>query len=367
VRIATSASFVDAVERSGFTAVEAGLDWLLSEPGAVRAEAGPEGLDRAGRISWIFRGVAPEPMAHDLLALSEHWRPDLVIFDNVERGGLLFAEAAGIPFAFLAHDTFLPSGLGVGEDPEQRMAFRRRRGLDRYEAARVALGLEPDLDERRASSQLVLLMMPKVLWTLPPAWVLGGELVPVRPEPIDLAPVHGVMPLPAWIDAHDAPLAVVTLGTVFAEAPDTLDVAVDGLMEAGYQVVVAGAATDLDDSAVAYRRWVPMAQLVASADLVVTHGGIGTVTAALVAATPLIVIPQALDHPLTALRITAAGLGMTINKRELSVATMRSAAQHLRDPSFSAAAERVAAAITALPSAAATIPRLEQHAALRAG
>jgi UDP:flavonoid glycosyltransferase YjiC (YdhE family) len=279
----------------------------------------------------------------------------------------LFAEAARIPFAFLAHDTFLPSGLGVGEDPEQRMAFRHRRGLDRYDAVRIALGLEPDLDERRASSQLVLLMMPRVLWTLPPAWVLGGELVPVRPEPVDLAPARGVMPLPAWIDAHDRPLAVVTLGTVFAEAPDIVDVAVDGLFEAGYQVVVAGAAMNLDDGSVAYRRWVPMAQLVASADLVVTHGGIGTVTAALVAATPLIVIPQALDHPLTALRITAAGLGMAISKHELSVVIVRPAAQNIRGGSFSAAAKRVAAEIASLPSAAATIPRLEKHAARPAG
>jgi UDP-N-acetylglucosamine transferase subunit ALG13 len=56
-----------------------------------------------------------------------------------------------------------------------------------------------------------------------------------------------------------------------------------------------------------------MAQLVATADLVVTHSGVGTVTAALVAGTPLIAIPQALDHSLTALRISAAGVGMAFN------------------------------------------------------
>jgi UDP:flavonoid glycosyltransferase YjiC (YdhE family) len=156
----------------------------------------------------------------------------------------LFAEVTRTPFVFVAHDTFLPSGLGVGEDPEQRAAFRRRRGLDRYETARTALGLEPDLDERKASSQLVLLMMPRVLWTLPPAWVFGGELVPVRPEPIDLGPSWpDAMPLPAWVDAHDAPVAVVTLGTVFSEAAGTVEVAVEGLTEAGYRVVVIGAAT----------------------------------------------------------------------------------------------------------------------------
>jgi UDP:flavonoid glycosyltransferase YjiC (YdhE family) len=226
------------------------------------------------------------------------------------------------------------------------------------------LGLEPDLGERRASSQLVLLMMPRVLWTLPPAWVLGGELVPIRPEPIDLAPLHGAMPLPAWVDAHDAPLAVVTLGTVFTEALDTVDVVVAGLTEAGYRAVVAGAATDRDAPSVAYRRWLPMAQVVATADLVVSHGGMGTVTAALVAGTPLIVIPQTLDHPLTALRITAAGVGVAINKHELSTETIRSAAQRARDGFFAAPAERVSAEIAALPSADASVPRLERHAAV---
>lgn len=95
VRVATSASFAEPVKRCGLTPVEAGLDWLESEPEAVLPEAAPEDLDRAGRISWIFRGVAPEPMARDLLALADDWRPDLVVFDNVERGGLLFAEVWG--------------------------------------------------------------------------------------------------------------------------------------------------------------------------------------------------------------------------------------------------------------------------------
>jgi UDP:flavonoid glycosyltransferase YjiC (YdhE family) len=97
VRVATSASFAEPVKRCGFATVEAGLDWLESEPGAVLPDAGPQGVDRAGRISWTFRGVAPEPMARDLLALADEWRPDLVVFDNVERGGLLFAEATALP------------------------------------------------------------------------------------------------------------------------------------------------------------------------------------------------------------------------------------------------------------------------------
>ena len=79
VRIATSASFAGPVERCGFTAVEAGLDWLESEPEAVLPDAAPEGLDRAGRISWIFRRLAPEPTARDLLTLAEDWRPDFVV------------------------------------------------------------------------------------------------------------------------------------------------------------------------------------------------------------------------------------------------------------------------------------------------
>jgi UDP:flavonoid glycosyltransferase YjiC (YdhE family) len=77
VRIATSASFAEPVERCGFVAVEAGLDWLESKPEALLPDGEAEGVDRAARISRIFRGVAPEPMARDLMGIARDWRPDL--------------------------------------------------------------------------------------------------------------------------------------------------------------------------------------------------------------------------------------------------------------------------------------------------
>jgi hypothetical protein len=70
-------------------AVTAGLDRLESKPETLLSDTDAEGLDQAARISWIFRGLAPGPMARDLLALADVWRPDLVVFDNVERGGPL--------------------------------------------------------------------------------------------------------------------------------------------------------------------------------------------------------------------------------------------------------------------------------------
>jgi MGT family glycosyltransferase len=361
VRIATSASFASRLEHLRVPVVPAGLDWLESEPERIAVDAEVTDLGRAARISWIFRAAAPEPMARDLLTLAQRWRPDIVLFDNVERGGLLFAETTDTPYAFIAHDTFLPPGWGPGSEPDARAAFRRRRGLDVYDRTRAALGLEPDLDERKAFSELVLLMMPRVLWTVPPQWVFGHDVTLVRPEPVDVMSSTSST-LPDWITDRSRPVAAVTLGTVFSDAPDTINVAVEGLRAAGYRVLVGGADSDSDDGQVATRRWAPMATLAASVDLVVTHGGMGTVTAALCSGRPLIVIPQALDHPLTGLRIAAAGLGEIVAPQDLTAATLRACAEKAASGEFDAAVARVAANIAAMPAADSIVSRIVAHA-----
>jgi UDP:flavonoid glycosyltransferase YjiC (YdhE family) len=356
VRVATSPMFVPEVRRWGLDGVGAGLDWLESAPDEVEVGAGAP--DGPGRISWIFRAAAPEPMLRDLQELSTTWRPDLVVFDNVERGGLLFAELTGTPYVYLAHDSVLPSSLLASREPAAVAAFERHRGLDRYRSLRSEVGLPPDPDEQRGHEQVVLLTVPRVLWTFPPQWVLRGTIVPVRPEPADLGPDAE---LSAWLDSSAGPVAAISLGTVVSNA-EVVETSLDGLRTLGYRVVITGSERDVSEDGIFQRPWLPIVQLAAAASVLVTHGGMGTVTTALVHATPMVVVPQAFDHPLTALRLTTAGLGVTIGNAEVTPAAIADAIAHLDTEGCRARSRAVADEIAALPPIRSVIDDLERHA-----
>jgi UDP:flavonoid glycosyltransferase YjiC (YdhE family) len=75
----------------------------------------------------------------------------------------------------------------------------------------------------------------------------------------------------------------------------------------------------------------------------VGHGGSGGTLAALAAGVPIAFLPQFVDGPANAARVAGLGAGI--------VATDLAAAVHelLEDPTYRAAAERVAGEIRALP------------------
>ncbi|MET9627868.1 nucleotide disphospho-sugar-binding domain-containing protein [Lentzea sp. NPDC006480] len=79
-------------------------------------------------------------------------------------------------------------------------------------------------------------------------------------------------------------LIYVTFGTVFGNE-DLLAAATAGLGRLDAQVVVAGP-----------DRWLPQAEVIKQADVVVHHGGSGTMLAALAAGVPQVVLPQGADQ-----------------------------------------------------------------------
>ncbi|KJK33743.1 glycosyl transferase [Lentzea aerocolonigenes] len=79
-------------------------------------------------------------------------------------------------------------------------------------------------------------------------------------------------------------LIYVTFGTVFGNE-DLLAAATAGLGQLDAQVVVAGPG-----------RWLPQAEVIKQADVVVHHGGSGTMLAALAAGVPQVVLPQGADQ-----------------------------------------------------------------------
>jgi UDP:flavonoid glycosyltransferase YjiC (YdhE family) len=94
-------------------------------------------------------------------------------------------------------------------------------------------------------------------------------------------------------------------------------------------------------------RWVPQADVMPHAAAIVSHGGSGTLTAGLAAGVPMAVLPLFADQPHNARRVTELGAGIAVDHAaELTDAVRRLIAE----PSYRAAAQRVAADICELPT-----------------
>jgi MGT family glycosyltransferase len=143
----------------------------------------------------------------------------------------------------------------------------------------------------------------------------------------------------------------MTFGSVVAAFPAAAAVYRQALEVLGELPVRAlltvGRELELGDvpSNVHVEQWVPQADVLAHAALVICHGGSGTTLGALAAGRPLVVLPLFADQPFNAARAGIVGVGMVA-----SVDTLRRAVESvLADGSFAAAAARVAREMRKLP------------------
>ncbi len=224
---------------------------------------------------------------------------------------------------------------------------------------RAEHGLPPDPELRMPSRHLVLSPMPPSLRD--PAFPLPEKAHSIRPG--SLVPGDGV---PEWLERlPDRPTVYFTLGTVFdMESGDLLARALAGLRELPANVVVTvGDRVDLapQPDNVRIEAHVPHSVLFPRCDLVVSHGGSGTMVDALAAGVPQVVLPIGADQPLNAARCEALGAAVVVKPLRATPAEIGAAARAaLEQPSYRAAAERVRREVLALPDAGHAVALLER-------
>jgi UDP:flavonoid glycosyltransferase YjiC (YdhE family) len=114
---------------------------------------------------------------------------------------------------------------------------------------------------------------------------------------------------------------------------------------------VSAADFAIDADTVVFEEFRPYAELLDGVDVVVGHGGAGTNLGALAAGVPLVLIPQGADQGGQAERVGAAGAAITIDAEAMRPTTVSLAvAEVLQQPSYRAAARKIADRIAAMPS-----------------
>jgi UDP:flavonoid glycosyltransferase YjiC (YdhE family) len=316
---------------------------------AQRREPGAQGLDLMLRM---FADVTSEAVAGVLLPQLEAERPDLVVFEAMDVGAGVVADVLGIPAVGFAialvreGDAMIhPAAIG----------YRRALWTDRG---------RPVPEGRAFLGQALLCPSP------PSLLARGGQLdvaqVPIRP--VAYAESLGVVP--AWLTApRERARVYLTLGTVSFGAVEVLRRALDDLETLDVDVLVAvgpegdpAALGEVGDR-IHVERFVDQRSVLQEVDVIVHHGGTGSVLAAAAAGLPQLIMPQGADQFFNAKIMSGQGSGRgLLNADQHPGAVAEAVTALLADGPERAAARRLAAEIAAMPAPADVVGPLLAYA-----
>jgi UDP:flavonoid glycosyltransferase YjiC (YdhE family) len=288
----------------------------------------------------IFAGVNASAAFPELLATIKRFRPDVVVRESAEFAASVAAEAAGVPHACVqVHCGFVEEKL-YAHAIEPIDALRRHAGLaaDAGAALRaepVFTAFPPSLDGTGAERQLH---------------------APLRIRMADETPSSAT---PYWAPADDGTLLIyITFGTIVGGMADARSIyrtsleAVASLPVRALLTTGPGIEHDMlgpIPANVRVEAWVPQRDVLPHVAALVCHGGSGTVTGALAAGIPLVVVPLGADQPENARRIAAAGAGIALPKPD--AAALRGAIERvLADAELRRGAQKIAAEFAAMPT-----------------
>lgn len=307
------------------------------------------------------------PNVHEAAALAarqlsdvvEQFKPDVIVSDVLTLSGTLAAEMNDIPLiSFVPHfwhatgtDTVpFGSGWAPAHNPLARAFFRR---LGRLEHHALEFGREEMNETRR---HVGLPPIDRVHGGLSQKLVLVGtlpQLEPPREWPDHVKVVGPVMweppSQPTELPPGDDPLIVVAPSTAQDLDHRMLGAGVSGLRDLPVRVIATkngreparplkpGANTVIVD-------WVSYSQVMPIADVIVCHGGHGTLMRALTSGTVPVVIPSSGDQFENAARLRWAGVGVAVPARFMSRRTIAAAVEKvLRHPEMTERARQLSA------------------------
>jgi UDP:flavonoid glycosyltransferase YjiC (YdhE family) len=317
----------DAVEGAGlrFTAAE---EYKTFPPPPPGSEDGPSVGDAALALVPLMEEERFDVVVHDILTLA----PALA----AERAGL--RRATLIPHVYPVHEPGLPF-FAIGAQPPRTTVGRAlwrgglpvllgglRRGRDEMNQSRAVVGLPPlERFHGGISEQLALVAtFPQLEY--PRRWPSHVHVT----GPIGFELPYEDVELPEG----DAPLVLVAPSTAQDPECRLVRVALEALADEPVRVIATTnrhrpeKLLPAPPSTAVVVDWLSYSQVMPEADLVITHGGHGTVARALGAGVPVLCCPAVGDMAENGARVAWAGAGLMLPwrltaPRSLAVAARR--------------------------------------------
>ena len=351
VAFATTRAACAGITALGFQCFTAGEDETTEDMQRRREQmAARSGTDGAA-WTWpnLFAGAWAERRLPDLSGVCRDWGPAVVVREDMEFAGCIAAEILGLPHAAVQVTTWRP-----------RLRPLVVASLDRL---RATVGLPPDPDLAMLDRYLLVCPVPPSFQD--PAAPLPRTAHTVRLVPFDRS---GDEALPAWVgDLPDRPVVYATMGTAFNRVSGILEAILTGLRDEPLALILT-VGRDRDPTAfgpqpahVHIERYVPQSLLFPSCDLVVNHGGSGTVMTALSHGLPMVIVPVSADQPDNARRCEQLGVARVIAPENRTPEAIRAAVRAvLGDPSYRPNAERMREEMERLPGPEHVVGLLER-------
>lgn len=341
VAVADGGGMRSTIEAAGFTA------FTTSEPRPEAAkrvplrQVDPEREERALREK--FAGRSAQLHAAAIFDLARDWAADVVVRDEVDFGAAIAAERMSIPCA-----TVLVLAAGG--------FLRKEIVAEPLHELRAQYSLPPD-------PALNMLDRHLVLSPFPPSFRDPHFSLPENTFSFRQQAATGTA-----VTTSQSPTVYFTLGTEFnTESGDLFSRVLIGLSELPIHVVMTlGKYIDPAEFGpqpdhVRIERFVPQAQLLPQCDLVISHGGSGSVIGALAHGLPSVLLPMGADQPHNARRCADLGTARILDPVTATPESIRSAVSTvLKDQRYRSAAKRIQTEINALPGPENTVPLLEK-------
>jgi UDP:flavonoid glycosyltransferase YjiC (YdhE family) len=355
VLVATPRNFASTVTEAGLPVADGLLPAVEWEEFMFRDRAGrplPPPRDPAERREHSGRawGRLAARVLDGVLAAVDAWRPDLVVADRTEYAGPLAAATYGVPW--------VEHGWGVADVPAYRPAAARelapeldRLGIFGLPVPRLVVESGParlvPADTRRGTERVLMRYVPYGNRALLPSWALEER---ERPRICltfgSILPRHGRRDFAGLLRELMAALPEHTGAEVV--------VAVDDDVAARWQPLPAG---------VRAAGWMALGAVLPACDLVVHHGGSGSMFNAMVAGLPQLALPQTADQFDNAERLAALGAGLQVVREQQDVTELVGLCQELlTEPGYRKAARDLAAENAEQPAPGAVVDVLERLA-----
>ncbi len=281
---------------------------------------------------------APAKLA-ELRDVAGEWKPRLIVHESADLAAPIVAAALGVPSV----------NHGFGR-PVPRACFERATATT--DSLWRSQGLDPEPLCGAYRGRYIDICPPSLQPEPVPDDVPVLRLRPAEPEDVTGTSAPWGARLP------ERPTVYVTLGTVFNDL-SIFRLLLDALADLDCNVIATiGRGNDpaslepLPENALV-ERYIPQAQVLPHSNLIVSHGGSGSMLAALAHGLPQLLLPRGADQFDNANACRAAGAARVLMPAQLTADAVRAEMVILlNDISYGERAREIASEIAAMPSAA---------------